>query len=176
MFDPSLINSDDPIYFFQILIIPQTGLALMRFSRYCPSSLDLLNSVVQECRPGSAQIRRLMPPRAAASHSQEPGSKIQKPGSKIQESGNLEIQESGNPGIWNSGIQKKTKNDTSVDPQTTIHFEIKKPPWVSVVWVVIACCICSKHDPCICSKQCNVALSASIALVAAKSCKRSCHH
>ena len=58
-------------------------------------------------------------------------------------------------------------NDTSVDPQTTVYFEIKKPPWVSVVWVVIACCICSKHDPCICSKQCNVGLSASIALVAA---------
>ena len=34
--------------------IPQTGLALMRFSRYCPSSLDLLNSVVQECRPETA--------------------------------------------------------------------------------------------------------------------------
>ena len=23
------------------------------------------------------------------------------------------------------------------------------------MWVVIACCICSKHDPCICSKQCT---------------------
>ena len=34
-------------------------------------------------------------------------------------------------------------------PQTTAYFEIKKPPWVSVVWVVIACCICSKHDSCI---------------------------
>ena len=55
-------------------------------------------------------------------------------------------------------------------------FLIKKPPWVSVVWVVIACCICSQHDPCICSKKCNVTLSASNALVAAKSCKRSCHH
>ena len=65
-------------------------------------------------------------------------------------------------------------NDTSVDPKQPVYFEIKKPPWVSVVWVVIACCICSKHDPCICSKQCNVALSASIAPVAAKSCKRSC--
>ena len=63
--------------------------------------------------------------------------------------------------------------DTSVDPKQPVYFEIKKPPWVSVVRVVIACCICSKHDPCICSKQCNVALSASIAPVAAKSCKRS---
>ena len=40
-------------------------------------------------------------------------------------------------------------NDTSVDPKQPIYFEIKKPPWISVVWVVIACCICSKHDPCI---------------------------
>ena len=47
------------------------------------------------------------------------------------------------------------KNDTSVDPKQQVYFEIKKPPWVSVVWVVIACCICSKHDPCICSKQCT---------------------
>ena len=69
---------------------------------------------------------------------------------------------------------EKISNDTSVDPKQPVYFEIKKPPWVSVVWVVIACCICSKHDPCICSKQCNVALSASIAPVAAKSCKRSC--
>jgi len=42
-----------------------------------------------------------------------------------------------------------------VDPKQQVYFEIKKPPWVSVVWVVIACCICSKHDPCICSKQCT---------------------
>ena len=33
--------------------------------------------------------------------------------------------------------------------KTTVCFEIKKPPWVSVVRVVIACCICSEHDPCI---------------------------
>ena len=69
-----------------------------------------------------------------------------------------------------------TNNDTSVDPKQQVYFEIKKPPWVSVVWVVIACCICSKHDPCICNKKCNVTLSASNALVAAKSCERSCHH
>ena len=71
-------------------------------------------------------------------------------------------------------FSRNPKNDTSVDPKQPVYFEIKKPPWVSVVWVVIACRICSKHDPCICSKQCNVALSASIAPVAAKSCKRSC--
>ena len=71
---------------------------------------------------------------------------------------------------------QKNKYDTSVDPKQQVYFEIKKPPWVSVVWVVIACCICSKHDPCICNKKCNITLSASNALVAAKSCERSCHH
>ena len=39
-----------------------------------PSSLDLLNSVVRECRPETAEIRRLVPPQAAASHSQKLGS------------------------------------------------------------------------------------------------------
>ena len=47
------------------------------------------------------------------------------------------------------GNTNTKKNDTSVDPKQQVYFEIKKPPWVSVVWVVIACCICSKHDPCI---------------------------
>ena len=42
-----------------------------------PSSLDLLNFVVRECRPETAEIRRLLPhPRAAASHSQDFDSKI----------------------------------------------------------------------------------------------------
>ena len=41
--------------------IPQTGLALMGFSRYCPSSLDLPNFVVRRCRgaAGPAQARFL---------------------------------------------------------------------------------------------------------------------
>ena len=51
-----------------------------------PSSLDLLNSVVRECRPETAGALQ-----AAASHGQEPGSKIQ---------------ESGNPGFWKSGIKQ----------------------------------------------------------------------
>ena len=57
-----------------------------------------------------------------------------------------------NLGFFDQGLRfvcKQNMNDTGVDPQTTVYFEIKKPPWVSVVWVVIACCICSKHDPCI---------------------------
>ena len=33
-----------------VIEIPQTGLALMGFSRYCPSSLDLTNFVVWSCR------------------------------------------------------------------------------------------------------------------------------
>ena len=36
-------------------VIPQTGLALMGFSRYCPSSLDLTNFVVRSCRGTAAE-------------------------------------------------------------------------------------------------------------------------
>ena len=78
-----------------------------------PSSLDLLNSVVQECRPETADW---FPPRAAASHSQEPGS-------KIQESGNLEIQESGNLG---SKIMHKTKN---------VKIKVRVAQDVGKVWI-----------------------------------------
>ena len=56
--------------------ISQTGLALMGFSRSCPSSLDLTNFMVQSCR-GAV-------PRPSRDDSLE----------------------SGNPGIWKSGIQK----------------------------------------------------------------------
>ena len=97
----------------------------MGFSRSCPSSLDLLNSVVRECRPETAEIRRLVPPRAAASHSQEPGS-------KIQESGNLEIQESGNPGIWNSGNLGSKKERKK---KTNIKIKIRIAQNVGEVWI-----------------------------------------
>ena len=63
---------------------PQTGLALMGFSRYCPSSLDLTNFVVWSHRgecSGYLWLTAL----------------------------NLEIWESGNPGIWKSGIHKIPK-------------------------------------------------------------------
>ena len=43
----------DKIWDFQI--VPQTGLALMGFSRYCPSSLDLTNFVVRSCRGAAAE-------------------------------------------------------------------------------------------------------------------------
>ena len=36
-------------------LIPQTGLALMGFSRYCPSSLDLPIFVVRSCRGAAAE-------------------------------------------------------------------------------------------------------------------------
>ena len=54
--------------------IPQTGLALMGFSLYCPSSLDPTNFVVQCCR---GAVRRLSL-------------------ADSLESGNLELWESGN--------------------------------------------------------------------------------
>ena len=40
---------------WRALVVPQTGLALMGFSRYCPSSLDLTNFVVRECRGATAE-------------------------------------------------------------------------------------------------------------------------
>ena len=40
------------------VFIPQTGLALMGFSRYCPSSLDLTNFVVWRCRGDAAEVPR----------------------------------------------------------------------------------------------------------------------
>ena len=39
-------------------VIPQTGLALMGFSRYCPNSLDLLHFVVPERRGSIPEPRR----------------------------------------------------------------------------------------------------------------------
>ena len=75
--------------------IPQTGLALMGFSRYCPSSLDLTNFVVQERRGVAAEnalaisgSRWLLRP---VGHETCQLTAL-----------NLEIQESGNPGIWKS--------------------------------------------------------------------------
>ena len=41
--------------FWGVWDILQTGLALMGFSRYCPSSLDLTNFVVRECRGATAE-------------------------------------------------------------------------------------------------------------------------
>ena len=64
-----------------------------------PSSLDLLNSVVRECRAEAAEIRRLVPP-------PELQPAIAEPGSKIQESGNPAIWKSRNLEFWKSGIQK----------------------------------------------------------------------
>ena len=71
-------------------VTPRTGLALMVFSWYCPSSLDLANFVVRGHGGATA----------------EPCA-----GYLWLTALNLEIQESGNPGIWKSGIQKNPKNE-----------------------------------------------------------------
>ena len=77
-------------------IIPQTGLALMGFSRYCPSSLALTNFVVRE------------PPRSHGGATAEECSSRSKstqawprPGSR-----NLTIWGTGNPEIWDPKNQK----------------------------------------------------------------------
>merc|ERR1712185_606453 len=70
-------------------LIPQTGLALMGFSRYCPSSLDLPHFVVRECRGATAE--------ECSSRSRWP-----KPG-QGPDFGNLGP---GNPEIWNPKVLK----------------------------------------------------------------------
>ena len=71
-----------------------------------PSSLDLLNSVVWECRPDQPTGA---PFRAAPSRSQDPDS-------KIQESANLETQESGNLGSPKTR-KKRFSKSKSVSPK-----------------------------------------------------------
>ena len=68
------------------MFISQAGLALMGFSRYCPSSLNLTNFVVRRCRGGVAEVseRCAGPPRPG------PGLSL-----GIWKSGNLKIQNFG---------------------------------------------------------------------------------
>ena len=77
------------------VFIPQTGLALMEFSRYCLSSLDLTNFVVRSCRGAVAELSqsRAALPRLDLADSLESGNMGIW---KIQESGNLASQKSKN--------------------------------------------------------------------------------
>ena len=61
-----------------------------------PSSLDLLNSVVRECRPETAEIRRLVPPEQQPAIARN----------LVPRSRNLEIWKSRNLELWKSGIHK----------------------------------------------------------------------
>ena len=80
--------------------IPQTGLALMGFSRYCPSSLDLPNFMVRSCRGAAAENTPLALSRLSLTQARpKPG-----PG---QISGNLEIWGPGNPDLEESKKCKK---------------------------------------------------------------------
>ena len=78
---------ENPILFSSIL--PQTGLALMGFSRYCPSSLDLPHFVVRECRGATAE-----PPRRSARAGPDGPSPAR---GQILEIWDLEIQKFGIP-------------------------------------------------------------------------------
>ena len=89
-----------------LVMIPQTGLALTGFSRYCPSSLDLTNFVVRECRGATARPSR--------SHRRGVVKQVQvRPGlAHRTRSGNLQI--------WDLKIQKfginKKKHNSSQNP------------------------------------------------------------
>ena len=96
-----------------VSFIPQTGLALIGFSRYCPSSLDLPNFVVQSCRGAAAEGA------PAISGQARP-----KPGPQI--SGNLEIWGPGNPPIRNP----ETQTDKNIKIQIRSVQSVRKA-WIS---------------------------------------------
>ena len=79
-----------------MVLVPQTGLALMGFSRYCPSSLDLTNYVVRKCRGGVVEVSWTV--RRPAQVRPRPGPGL---GLGIWKSGDLEFQK--------FGIQKSKK-------------------------------------------------------------------
>ena len=84
---------------FTFAMIPQTGLALMGFSRYCPSSLDLTNFVVRECRGATAE---------ECSSRSKSAQAWPRP-----RSGNLEIWGPGNPEMWDPTVQKNKKSQNT---------------------------------------------------------------
>ena len=91
-----LISCKRPLTFH----FPQTGLALMGFSRYCPSSLDLPNFVVRE------------PPRSHRGATAEECSSRSKSAQAWPRPGQASIWELGNLGTWKSrnlGSKKSKK-------------------------------------------------------------------
>ena len=101
-----------------MIVFSQTVLALMGFSRYFPSSLDLLNSVVQECRGKPSR----MPP---------PG---------LEPAMLADSLESGTPGIWKSGIQKiqwniNDQNEKFVLPQMSTRSRLAGEENNGSIWV-----------------------------------------
>ena len=74
-------------------VFPQTGLALMGFSRSCPSSLDLLKLVLRGCRGAAGQLVLSDPGPAQL-------------GSSLAQARFLDIWNSGDLEIQKFGIQK----------------------------------------------------------------------
>ena len=95
--------------------IPQTGLALMGFSRYCPSSLDLTNFVVRECRGATAEAPR---------RSGRAGPSPSRPGPGLD----LGIWKSGDLEIQKFGIQK-------MENIKTLKIQIRSVQNVGKVWI-----------------------------------------
>ena len=77
-------------------VVPQTGLALMGFSRSCPSSLDLLKLVLRGCRGAAGELVLSDPGPAQL-------------GSSLAQARFLEIWNSGDLEIQKFGIQKIKK-------------------------------------------------------------------
>ena len=102
--------------------IPQTGLALMGFSRYCPSSLDLTNFVVRGCRGGVADGAPAGPSRP------RPGPGL---GLGIWKSGDLEIQKFGIHKIKKTYIYIYISKCKSVLPKMSARSGLvgKKSSW-----------------------------------------------
>ena len=98
-----------------ILQFPQTGLALMGFSRYGPSSLDLLHFVVRE------------QPRSRRGATAEPSRRML----WLSMADSLDIWESGNPGIWKSGNLESQK----IGKIEIIRMQILSAQNVGKVWI-----------------------------------------
>ena len=120
-----------------VYIFPQTGLALMGFSWYCPRSLDLNNFVVWSCRGSAAElspaVRQLGPSRAQAGQAgPKPDPSWAQAGPQLgpsQISGNLEIWDLE---IWDPKKFKKLKlsRSKSVLPKMSARSGLvgKNPP------------------------------------------------
>ena len=88
--------------------VPQKGLALMGFSRYCPSSLDLPNFVVRSCRGGCASYLWPRPGPSQISGKLGPGNPESGNPKKAKHKKNIKISSAPNIGkVW---ISRKTSS------------------------------------------------------------------
>ena len=112
-------------------MIPQTRLALMGFSRYCPSSLDLTNFVVRRCRRGAAEVLRRCRGRCAGRPKSGPGLAQ----ASVWESGNLGTWKSGNLGSEKSEKKKENRQPrTKPGPARPSQAQARPKPGQARFW------------------------------------------